>query len=72
MQWGTVSSPSSTGSVVFPTTFSATYNVQITMRRDSSSSTQGMYVNGAPSTTGFNFNGSSGGNALFWVAIGAE
>lgn len=71
MQWGRVNSPSSTGSVVFPTAFSVTYNVQITMQRNSSSSTQGMYVNGNPSTTGFSYNGSSGGNALFWVAIGA-
>lgn len=74
-QWGTVNAPGSSGNVVFTSVgciafAHSIFNVQLTVRRDSSSSTQGMYVNGAPSLTGFSYNGSSAPNALFWTAIG--
>lgn len=72
LKWGTKSSPGTSGSVSFSPAFpNNVYNVQLTTRRDNSDSTQGMYLNGAPTTSGFSYNGTgSSTNALFWVAIG--
>ncbi len=72
MQWGVKLAPGSSGSVVFPTPFpAACFNVSITQRRDGSNSTQGMYINGIPSQSGFNYNGSSSSDeAIYWIAIG--
>lgn len=73
MQWGTVSSPGGSGTVNFSTAFSAIYNVQLTIRRDVSSTTVGVYVDTAPTTALFKYIiSSSGSNSLFWIAIGAE
>ena len=75
LQWGVVSSPGSSGTVNFATSNmnfpNNCYNVSLTQRRDGSSSTQGMYLNGAPTNTSFSYNGSSSSDtALFWTAIG--
>lgn len=72
IQWGVRNAPGQSGSVVFPIAFpTACFNVQLTQRRDASNSTQGMYVNGLPSTTGFNYNGSTNSDvSLYWYAIG--
>lgn len=71
LQWGVKSSPGSSGNVTFPIPFpSNCFNVSLTQRRDSSSSTQGMYLNGAPTTTQFSYNGSSAPTSLYWFAIG--
>jgi hypothetical protein len=75
LQWGVKSSPGSSGTITFATSNISfpnnCFNVSITQRRDSSSSTQGMYLNGAPSATQFSYNGSSSSDtALYWWAIG--
>lgn len=73
-QWGVVNAPGSTGTVTFSTANIAfpnnCFNVSLTVRRNASSSTQGMYINGLPTTTQFQFNGSSAPDNLYWIAIG--
>jgi hypothetical protein len=76
LQWGVKASPGQTGTITFSTSNIAfpnnCFNVSITQRRDSSSSAQGMYLNGAPTKEKFDYNGSSSGgdDALYWIAIG--
>lgn len=76
LQWGVVNSPGQSGSVAFNASninfTSACFNVQMTIRRDGSTSAFGIYLNGAPTTTGFSYigNGGSSNNAIYWVAIG--
>lgn len=74
MQWGVNNIPSGTGgTVTFPVAFSsAAYSVQLTMDRNSTSSASyGIFLNGAPSSTGFATNsGLSGSHNVYWIAIG--
>lgn len=72
MQWGQVNAPGASGSVIFPFTFpNNIFTIQLTVRRDGSTSAQGTYVNNAPTTSGFSYTGSSAtAQTLFWLAIG--
>lgn len=72
IQWGAKSAPGQSGSVTFNVTFpNNCFSVMLTQRRDGSSSTQGMYLNGAPTASAFSYNGStSSDTALYWLAIG--
>ena len=72
LQWGRKLSPGQTGTVNFPIAFpTACFSVTITQRRDSSTSTQGMYLNGVPGIASFAYNGSSSSDdALYWMATG--
>jgi hypothetical protein len=72
LEWGRKASPGASGSVTFPLAFpNNCFNVQITQQRNSSSSTQGMYLNGVPGLSSFDYNGSSSSSdAIYWVAIG--
>jgi hypothetical protein len=71
-QWGVLSSPAQAGFITFPVPFpNNCFNVQLTIRRDSSTGTQAVYLNGSPATNRFGYTGSSSSNtALFWTAIG--
>lgn len=74
-QWGVKLSPGSSGNILFATANIAfphsCFNVSLTLRRDGSTSTQGVYINGVPTATGFSYTGSSSGSqALYWFAIG--
>lgn len=75
LQWGVKTSPGQSGTVLFATANvnfpNNCFNVSLTLRRDGSTTAQGVYINGVPNATSFSYTGSSvGSNALFWVAIG--
>lgn len=73
LQWGSVASPGSSGSVNYPVPFTAIYSVQLTPRNDGSHSAFTYYLDGAPSTSAFGYRGStSGSNTLYWMAIGSK
>jgi|SRR6186997_3283391 len=74
MQWGIVNAPGALGAVVFAPAPQVTFpnailSVQLTGRRDSSDVS--FCVNGALTTGGFGFRGTSGSaQELYWIAIG--
>ena len=75
MQWGIKNSPGQSGTITFATNNIAfpnnCFTVLLTQRRDGSTSTQGMYLNGSPTSTQFSYNGSTNTDtALYWLAIG--
>ncbi len=72
IQWGSVNSPGSSGSVSFPITFgTGVFSIQLTPRNDGSHSAFTYWLDGAPSGSGFSYRGStSGSNTLYWFAIG--
>jgi hypothetical protein len=77
MQWGTVASPGSSGSVTFSAgggvAFTSIYNIQLAARNDGSHSAFSYWIDGAPTATGFSYRGStSGSQTLYWVAIGSK
>jgi len=73
-QWGSVNAPGATGTVNFPLAFPSgnpPFTVQISVRRDGSTSTQGAYIDGAPLAASFKYTGSSNSaQTLFWFAVG--
>lgn len=75
IQWGLVNNPGNAGTVTFSTANiafpTACFNVQLTARNDGSHSAFNYWVDTAPTSTEFKYQGStSGSNTLFWVAIG--
>lgn len=72
LQWGLVTSPGNSGSVTFPVAFpNACLSVQLTIRADSTNTSRLMYLNGAPVSTGFSYNGTiTSTNFLYWLAVG--
>jgi len=73
LQYGRVDSPTAGPfTVKFPISFtSPPYIIELTPRNDGSHSAFTYYIDGAPTSTSFNYQGStSGSNALFWMAIG--
>jgi len=74
-QWGFVMNPGSSGTVSFNSPNvnfpNNCFNVQLTLRRDGSSSAASIYVNGLQGTSSFNYAGDTAGSTgLFWTAIG--
>lgn len=74
MQWGTKSSPGTSGSVTFGLTFpTAIFQVQLTLQHTGSGAeTYTVQGSTPPSTTGFSYTTSASGatSKLFWVALG--
>ena len=75
IQWGRVASPTQSGTVNFSVANvqfpNNCFTVMLTLQRNGSTSTQGVYLNGAPTASSFSWTGSSvGSTALFWLAIG--
>lgn len=74
LEWGSVASPGTSGSVTFPRAFSAPpFSIQVSLQR--SSGNQSVTVDGTalnlPTTTNFHYLASSGGSDfLYWIAIG--
>lgn len=72
MQWGKVAAPGNSGTVNFPTAFSAApYSIQVSLERDSGN--QSVTVDDAPAPTAnaFQYLSSSSGSAfMYWIAIG--
>ena len=72
IQWGSVSSPGSSGTITYPTAFTTIYNVVLTPRNDGSHSAFTYYLDGAPGNADFKYRGTtSGSDTLYWLAIGA-
>jgi hypothetical protein len=75
-QWGRVASPPQAGTVSFAAANvnfpNQCFTVMLQLQRNGSTSTQGIYLNGVPTTSSFSYTGSASGNtALWWLAIGA-
>lgn len=75
LQWGKVTNPGQAGTVNFASNNvnfpNNCFSVMLTMQRNGSTSTQGVYLNGTPTRNSFSFTGSSSSaNALFWIALG--
>ncbi len=76
LQWGQVAAPGSSGTVIFLTPFDVTpYNIQLTLGRSNSSSTQAVYINTALTLNNTQFNYTITTNdsiTLYWMAIGQK
>jgi hypothetical protein len=75
-QWGQVAFPTQSGTVNFATANVAfpnqCFTVMLQLQRNGSTTVQGIYLNGVPTTSSFSWTGSSSGStALWWLAIGA-
>jgi len=74
LQYGSVSSPGGSGTVVFPIAFKTAttpFSIQLTPRNDGSHSAFTYYIDTAPINTQFGYRGTTtGSNTLYWIAIG--
>lgn len=73
-QYGSRSSPGTSGTITFPVAFTTGYySITIGISRNNSSSTQNIYIDNsvAPSLTSFAYDSTSSGNdPIYWQAIG--
>ncbi len=78
IQWGTKTSPGSSGQISFPIPFPSTnppFTIQVTLKRDSGNQSvtvdNGSGSNPAPTASKFGYLAStSGSTAVYWIAIG--